>query len=559
MVASALFFLLFGVVSYAYGWGFLDLLQRVLLKKPADEKLSFAWVMLTGLVLVTTIAILLNFMLPLSGAALGMVIAAVIIMARWKSLKEHWRFASGRAHILFWVLTALVAAAVLEQSTHLPGNPDTGLYHAQTIRWIESYRVVPGLGNLNARFAYNSSWLVVNALFSLEFLGLRSFHLLPAAVFLTAMAVFLEGAAGWLRGKATLANILKTLLIPCAFYVASAEISSPGTDLPVILIAWLLAAGWLELGEEPPGSRPLFELVLFLLSIFAVTIKLSAGPLLIFAALLLLRRINNRRQLVIMTVLALAILLPWMARSVVLSGYPLFPVAGIPGFNLDWRISPGLAQREQLGIIAWGRDSGMDMEEVLKLPFSVWIQTWFFDQTANRKLLLLLAGASPFLFGLGWALLARRRESGLERTLPLLAVLVIFISGGLFWLFTSPDFRFGYGYLIVLLLLPWLMPFAFLRKLHKSSLPIVLLILAYLGYSMVSSFERSSFFERLLLPVDYRVLPTQPCDLKNGAILCPAEESWSQCWYEPFPCAPFPRPNVEMRGPDWSDGFREAD
>ena len=212
-----------------------------------------------------------------------------------------------------------------------------------------------------------------------------------------------------------------------------------------------------------------------------------------------------------------------------------------------------------MGIIAWGRDSGMEMEAVLKLPFSVWVKTWFFDQTANRKILLLLAGASPVLFGLGWAIFTLRRETGPKHPQQVLTVLLIFLSGAIYWLFTSPDIRFGYGYLIVLLLVPWLLPFSALRILQKASALVVLVILAYLGYFMVSSFERSTFVERLLLPADYRALPTQPCDLKNGTILCPEGESWSQCWYEPFPCAPFPRPNVEMRGPDWSDGFREAD
>ena len=41
---------------------------------------------------------------------------------------------------------------------------DTGLYHAQAIRWIEEYGVVCGLGNLHSRFAYNSAAFALCAL-----------------------------------------------------------------------------------------------------------------------------------------------------------------------------------------------------------------------------------------------------------------------------------------------------------------------------------------------------------------------------------------------------------
>ena len=48
---------------------------------------------------------------------------------------------------------------------------DTGLYHAQSIRWLEEYGVVKGLGNLHCRLAYNSSSFALSALYSMAFLG----------------------------------------------------------------------------------------------------------------------------------------------------------------------------------------------------------------------------------------------------------------------------------------------------------------------------------------------------------------------------------------------------
>ena len=53
---------------------------------------------------------------------------------------------------------------------------DTGLYHAQSIRWIEEYGIVKGLGNLHCRLAYNSASFALSALYSFAILGSPSYH-----------------------------------------------------------------------------------------------------------------------------------------------------------------------------------------------------------------------------------------------------------------------------------------------------------------------------------------------------------------------------------------------
>src|SRR4030042_104319 len=43
---------------------------------------------------------------------------------------------------------------------------DTESYHVQAIKWIRQYAVVPGLGNIHGRFAFNSMFFVISGLFS---------------------------------------------------------------------------------------------------------------------------------------------------------------------------------------------------------------------------------------------------------------------------------------------------------------------------------------------------------------------------------------------------------
>ena len=78
---------------------------------------------------------------------------------------------------------------------------DTGLYHAQSIRWIEDYGVVKGLGNLHCRLAYNSSSFALSALYSMAFLGGQSYHCTAGWLAFLLAAVCLEMGQSLRRGR----------------------------------------------------------------------------------------------------------------------------------------------------------------------------------------------------------------------------------------------------------------------------------------------------------------------------------------------------------------------
>ena len=52
------------------------------------------------------------------------------------------------------VLCVIIGLLVSRLIALSVGHLDTPLYHAQSIRWIEDYGAVKGLGNIHNRFAY---------------------------------------------------------------------------------------------------------------------------------------------------------------------------------------------------------------------------------------------------------------------------------------------------------------------------------------------------------------------------------------------------------------------
>jgi hypothetical protein len=558
MLAFLLFLIGFFPLVWVYGRAGVSLAARLSAAAPRADWALTAWV---GLAMLSTLANLLSLLMPLSAAALliTLVIALIAALALRRTL---WlglpalRLPRGWGWLAAGLALAALAA-VLENATHTPANFDSGLYHAQTIRWFETYRIVPGLGNLHSRLAFNSSWLVLSALFSLAFTGLQSFHLIPGALFALAVLDGARGALRLLRGELSMANWLRLLLLPLAFYILGAEISSPGTDMPGILIAWSLAALWLE--RPARGEERLTALLLALTAVYLLTIKLSLGVLLLLVPLAWLRGGRGLRLAVQIVLGGALVALPWMAHSVILSGYLVYPLAAVDLFNVDWKI-PIAKVREEVNVIrAWARFPDMDRTQALEMPLERWLKLWFLEHTVNQRLILLAAAASPLLGGAAalWTRLRRRWAYSAAAAAQLYAVTLL---SGLYWLYNAPDLRFGYGILLLLITLPlawglWLAGAAWRAPADWLARAAVLAVGVYLLSFLARSFQADSLAQRWLLPMPYPSLPSEPCDLDGRTIFCPAEISYTQCWYGPFPCVPSARSDVYLRGSDFADGF----
>ncbi|MCE1255703.1 MAG: hypothetical protein LWX83_19400, partial [Anaerolineae bacterium] len=322
MIVTLLIWLSILVICYPYGLYLVNLLGI----KRADLHPVFTW--FSGLAVLTLLAdavsLFVNISLPVWAVFSAGALALWVLLWRrgWRPFAlilfkdRNWRF------YLPLFLTVLVFVFILDLTSRAPGNPDTAIYHAQTIRWIETFKAVPGLANLHSRLAYDSNWLVSNALFSYAWSGLQSFHVLPGLFVLFTLIYFIGALRQMLNGDWSFSVWAKVCLLPLFFVVLPSEVSSPGTDLPAVLITWLVLSEMLSLAERPQG---LFGPNLYLLSglaIFAVSLKLSVLPLLLVPAWLLFELLRRKqyRQSLILLLSGVLILAPWLARNVVLSG-----------------------------------------------------------------------------------------------------------------------------------------------------------------------------------------------------------------------------------------------
>ena len=474
-----------------------------------------------------------------------------------KSLKRLIKFSvNGKV----WLFIGLVLfGLVLDLSTRRAANPDTGIYHAQAIHWMELYPAVPGLGNLHTRFAFNSSWLVINAIFSFAFTGIQSFHSLPGLLVCVFCLDALSAIWKIFQREARFSDWGKALLLPLAFFTIITESSSPGTDLPAILLLWFVLVEWMR-EQEQPGIDVYRPLVIGIVAIFAVTVKLSIAPILLFTAIIFFQLLWKKRyrDAVILSLLGIFILLPWFARNVVLSGYLVYPQSVIDWFHPDWKIPLSWAAREQEIIQAWARIPREDTNTVLAMSFQQWAKIWFFNHRRLHQAMLCGIALFPLLATLIALLFGKIKSLLWPEIQKYFLGYLVFYSGLIFWFLSAPDLRFGFGFVIgalVLGMLLWVILFPKVIFMSSKIIALMLLLITLLFWGLqYRSIGPRTILTRIFIPTAYTSMSTAPCKLGDRTILC--AEWYNECGYSAFPCVPSANPEVVLRGSEWSEGFR---
>lgn len=554
------------LLALMYGTALLQLMPlRDELQDPSNRSVSI--IALLGLAVLASIAGVLSLVINLGLAANLIILLVAVGLGFWQRkflqqflLEKIRALRQGNKLVLLAFLAIFLV--ILLKSTQPVQNYDTGLYHAQAIRWMETYRAIPGLGNLHDRLVFNSSWLLAQGLFSFSFTGLRSFHTLNALLAVILCGFALGKFDRLSRGEVTLANASAVFLPFLLRRIFSLELSSPGTDLPAALVIWIVLTLSIEKVDEKSTARfDFLFLAIFVLSIFAVTIKLSTLPILLLLLYFFLRQSGGvqRSSLATGALLAALIFLPWMSRGLVQSGYLVYPVPQTDIFHPDWRIPEENARGTMQWIQNWAKVATPDREAVEQMGVGTWAPIWFHNlEPLDRQILILNVTAFVLLIFL-FAALAWYEGPHRAFLSPYSIIYVAVVSGLLYWFFQAPAVRFGYAFLAffpVVCLAPIVLyamrRFALVRLWAVPMMLIALLL--YQGISVYRLANLETLRGVLVFPVDYPRVETQAHSLGSMVVYTPMEGN--QCWYEPFPCVPSIDSDLRLRGSAIVDGFR---
>ena len=539
--------------------------------KSLGQRIDSGWLILDSFWLGWALALgalqIWHFVFPVNDEVLLIfcIVAAILL---FRQRQDFWAIVNKlRRNRPLVLIFALLALWMSNRALGMPIAYDTGLRDIQAVTWIDTYPIVPGLGNLFSSLAFNHSVYLYDALLDAAIWSGRSYYIARGLLLLVYLAYALGSALHFFRsrseGDVRWSAICATLTIPfIMFYtVRLGGITNFLTDTVVDLLGLLTLMYLLDFLQywKPNGDSNnylIFRLAIIILTGF--TVKQSfivyglATAVLLFVVWIRrggIRTGNGKiaRTLLPIALLALTLLIPWMARGVVTSGYLAFPQS-FGRFEVDWVLPVEQIEDRQRTLAAMTRQMGADRGTVL--ASWDWLGAWLQDYARNIFPTLLPTLISVAALCLYFIAIFRRNTSGQASTLIIMALSPMLVML-VFWFFTVPDDKYvryifwGFAALTVTAAImalggiPWR-----LRVLGVYA--VGGLCLAYVVFLIVRT-------ESFLVPAGpndgfhAHYLPIHEEFVTDSGLTINVPRDINQCWHVPIPCTPFPQSAITER------------
>lgn len=546
-------FLYITILSFLYGYPMQQFLSNRILKNEPEQP-SFPLTVLTGLCFICMYGAILSIFIPLNAGAHLLILAGGLLnffikrkalIAQFTDYIQAARAASAWLKLFFTAAMLYVLYISAQQSF----TYDEGLYYAQFIKWMQYYPTVPGLANLHVRFGFNSHWHVLAAIFNFSWIPGAAGNHLNGVLYLMTVLYLLprSGDNGFIRALKAGLLILINMPQVCVY-----NIVAPAADLPVFYISCLIVVVWLENQSKNLLAGP-GAIFLLLMPLFLVTIKVSAVPVLLLTALILFQ--SFRKNIWPILAFGIVILVPWLVRNIILSGYPLFPMELPDLFHTGWKVPLSVISATRQDITAFAFYRTADIARLTSDSLSQRFGTWFGQHLRiNDKLMLLLALISPLV------VLLRRKH--LPANFASLYVFLILGCG--FWLLQAPDPRFAYGYLAPLFVITLVLCIPFLQKTrYIFTLSLLATLVFQAGTLLLQNRLRKAFLIQGIVTNAAHQTWLTPAPYTRQAVATYQTPfhvyiplKTELCWDTPLPCADHLPEGVTMRGTTLGAGFK---
>lgn len=599
MLAVVLIWIYVIITTYLLGYAFISSLVSLdcmhLLKGKAGKKYEPRYresYIVSGIVICTVYAQLFSLAAGvglIANILLVLICVVIAVYYRNELLEDFFvllrRMTSNRNGLYYLLIFLLMAYGTAHGIMHY----DSDLYHAQAIHWIEDYGVVKGLGNLHVRLAYNSSSFALSALFSMSFLTGKSYHVMAGffALLLAWQCLDLKNIVR--RGHFVLSDFARIMAIYYLFTIFD-EMVAPASDYFLSTIVFYIIIHWLDMNIKHEHSYVPY-ILLALAGIYAVTIKLSAAPMVLFTIIPIYMLFHNKtkekmRAFGVSVVMAMIIVIPFFVRNILISGWLIYPVTALDFFNSEWKIPQGVAAYDAKEIRTFGRGY-TDVAQYGDLHLNEWIGHWFTSMGLTDKLMLILdiiaiviylccliyflAGAigerKNLKFKISKDKVVKLSHRSMVRYVDFLAAGGTMILCLVFWLFSAPLIRYGvvyvyltfaivFGRMLILLINKFGHDKKGAEWFLKGFVVLLSVWLLYKGGRLVIDDVKHFNAAYLLDQQDYGSYEVATFEIGDTTFYYPTESD--RIGYYPFPSAPYDvSGKVGFIGNGFADGLKE--
>ncbi|MDQ3021261.1 MAG: hypothetical protein M3R36_11940 [Bacteroidota bacterium] len=461
---------------------------------------------------------------------------------------------------LFFITFAVIVIFGFIYSLYPPKVFDSGLYHIQAIEWIENYPAVPGLGNFHGRFGFNPNIFTLFAATSFEGIVKQDVYSINFVIYCIISIWLLRGIYNFFQLKYYSLGLIFTVSLMMVVNTASI-ISSPTPDFACYFIPFFILLRFIEIKVLDKSNNVSAYFTIIILSFYILTVKLAALPVILIIPLIIYQNwkdISNKNLYVLVFIVSI-IMLPWLLRNIILTGWIIYPFAQIDLFSFDWKIPKPDVIKMSETITAWARDPfGKDFLKSAHMSFGQWFPVWWIAKTTFQKTIFILVCSTPLIVLI---LIFFQRLKGFMRSYQ--PVYFIAFIGFVFWFVVAPDWRYGLTFLALPLILTLLFIKHSVNMKNKYLISVVsILIIAYTVYINLTPVD---YFIKNIDTIDY-IQPLIIKANKNGIVKFdtyriddkldvkfPVDDY--RCFDVEIPCSSHQLKNIHLRGDNLGSGF----
>lgn len=564
------------------------LLPALVVDRRARAEASLRGALWWGAGVLTLVTLATGLVTPLRGPAAAITVTCVLValvITTVFTLRSRLRALTGivrrpgPAVLALLAMLALVAAYLALKALGPPTNYDTGLYHLGAIAYAGDYATIPGLANLYFPFGYDNSIVPVAALLGngpWDGLGYRLVNGLLGMLVMADLAIRLL-ARRWSWGTFLLLAAVASCFVPL-IAMADFWVSSPTSDTAILLLS-VVSCAYLADFVGARRNRSLNASVVAVTSLLMVAMRptmlfFTAGAALVVLAVSIRARREPDAVVTgmawgIMSAFALALGAVQLVRDYVLSGWLLYPLS-LVAFDVPWRAGEPTIVRNVT--MAAARDPSRADSGPLSSSWD-WIPAWISRLGSQWETYFITAGV---LVAVAVVVVAYAAGARLPVRRAVLVMMPSAIATLAWFTLTPPSFRFGWGPIFTLFLIPLSAALTALDRRgrqypglwsHTRTLVLagtIAVLVAVTGFSLlfrsqVTEITQERSFAVAGLSLPYAVAPVPLPDVTavttaGGAdVIRPT--TGDQCWSRYPLCTPLVEEGLAMRGESIQDGF----
>lgn len=348
----------------------------------------------------------------------------------------------------FKILLAFITFFILAQCASPPYIIDNESYYIQTIKWLNEYGFVKGLANLHMFLGQTSGWHILQSVFNFSFIYDNFNDLSGLALLIGNYYAFLKLNDYLFNNKKSIENLIIGLL-PLFNIFFFQFISAPSPDIPIYIIGFIIFYQFIK--NYTTFSKDVF-ITISLLAIFATLIKLTAIIFCVFPLVFFIKHFTNlKKAFTGVFIIGTTTLLLFIIKNSIITGNPLYPLPSNGLLTADWELPKPLEsffldQTKYYGyfttVLEYNNTSAFYL-----------FKKWLFLPKLHglfNKLMVIIIIITPLFF------IKKKVDK------PMVIIYLVSILNMAVLFCTSPQYRFFFVFLAVLIL--WLLAATFLKR-----------------------------------------------------------------------------------------------